>query len=549
MVRFDRGQILPYFSAVTGGPTIDPTDEATLTGGLRAGIQAFPAARITFSGAGGDVSLTAAELHAAACRVAAGLAARGLSPGDVLAMQLPNVPEAVITVLAAAELGLVIVPIAHVLGATDVDFALRQSRARACVVAARWRGTDLLSHLAADVRPSTLADVIVVGDELAVGCVPWSSIAAANPARATHTPVVHDRAALLFTSGTTGRAKGVIHTQATLAAEVRQVLRFNDGEEGDVSLVSFPIGHMAGLLGVVRAFYRDRHTIVMDSWDADRAARLVEQHGVTSSAGTPVHLLSLCAAADRNGTSLASIRSFLLGATNISTGLVAAAGARGIRAFRCYGSTEQPTVSCGRPSDSLADRSRTDGRMLPGVEVRIVDEAGHEVEPGRPGEIIARGPDLSPGYLDPRDDSADRTADGWCRTGDIGTVDARGFLTITDRKKDLIIRGGENIASKEVEDALHHHPDIAEVAVVGMRDERYGERVCAVIVARGAGPSLESIRAHVISAGLATHKAPEIVVLVDSLPRTPSGKVQKHLLRRALAATPGSTLAPGDAAD
>ena len=521
---------------------LDPIDAPTLTEGLRVGAAAFPGARITFAGAAGERSLSLSDVHAAGRRAAAGFAALGLEAGDVVAMQLPNWPEAIIAYVAAAELGLAIAPIVHVYGPAEVSFILQASEARAFVVAASWRGSDLLAPVRAGLRPTSIEHVVVVGGEAPAGDVPWDSLVAAVPHDRARAALPEDRALLLYTSGTTGRPKGVVHTQASIAAEIAQMVRFNDADRevgaGVVeaaTLVSFPIGHMAGVLGAARAFYRDGHTIFMDAWDPTAAARLIAEHGVTHTAGTPLHLLSLFEAADRDRRSLGSMRSFLLGATTVAPSVIETADARGIHAFRCYGSTEQPTVSCGRPTDSFDDRARTDGRVLPGVEVRIVDDADVEVAPGLAGEIQTRGIDLMAGYTDPADDLAALTVDGWYRSGDIGTLDERGFLTITDRKKDLIIRGGENIASKEVEDALLSHPDIRDVAVIGVPDERLGERVCAVVVGPRESLSVDALRAHVLAAGLARQKAPESMIVVDELRRTASGKIQKHLLRQAIA--------------
>ncbi len=519
----------------------DPIGAPTLTDGLRAGAAMWPSATISFSGEGGDRSFSLAALHEAGRCVAAGLSALGLRQGDVLAMQLPNWPEAVMTYVAAAELGVTIAPIVHIYGAAEVGYILEASRAKAIVIAATWRGTDFLQRLSSQTRPKSLEQVIVVGAGAEVSpsdSVAWTSLLTADPSPLGDSPDPRDRALLLYTSGTTGRPKGVVHTQGSIAAEIAQMVRFNemDGERGDdgVTLVSFPIGHMAGVLGAARAFYRSRHTIFMEAWDPSEAARLVEQNCVTSTAGTPFHMLSLFEAADREGRSIDSISSFLLGATTISPTLIEAADARGIAAFRCYGSTEQPTVSCGRPSDSFADRAFTDGRLLPGIEVRIVNDNDADVPADTPGEILSRGPDLMDGYTDSGDDALALTADRWYRSGDIGTLDARGFLTITDRLKDIIIRGGENIASKEVEDVLATHPGVREVAVVGVADERLGERLCAIVVCSTGPISVEDLRAHVAANGLARQKAAEFVVLVDDMPRTASGKIQKHVLREMI---------------
>ena len=214
--------------------------------------------------------------------------------------------------------------------------------------------------------------------------------------------------------------------------------------------------------------------------------------------------------------------------------LIRRADGFGIGAFRCYGSSEHPTISSGRPEDPLHKRADTDGRICPGTEVRIVDDDGRDVAIGEAGEILTRGPEVFSGYTNAEFTRASM-ADGWFRTGDVGRLDADGYLTITDRKKDIIVRGGENISSKEVEDVLSAHPAIAEAAAVGAPDETYGERVCAfVVVNPGRRFDLADAAAHFADCGLARQKTPERIVVVSELPRTASGKIQKHVLREQL---------------
>ncbi|MDO8361816.1 MAG: AMP-binding protein [Actinomycetota bacterium] len=513
---------------------IDPLSAPTVTAAMRAGLAQWPEIEVTFTGARGEPTQSLAALFARGRRLAGGLYAHGLRAGDAIAMQLPNWPEAVVTFVAAAELGLTLVPVVHIYGQSELKFVLRQSGAVALVIPDQWRGISFPDRIQPADRPDTLRHVIVLGDDVPEGFVSWQSVMDSAGEYPVSNPSPDDRTLLLYTSGTTGEPKGVVHTHRTLIAEIAQVLRYMDSEEGDVALVSFPIGHMAGVLGCIRLFVRNRHSIFLDVWDAALAARLVDEYGVTSTAGTPFHLISLFEAADAAGLSLASFRSFMLGATTVAPSLIEQADARGIRAYRCYGSTEQPTISSGRPSDSFQDRAFTDGHLLPGVEVRILDDDDHDLPFGSAGEIVTRGPDLTPGYTNPEHDAATRLPGGWFRTGDIGVLDERGFLTITDRKKDIIIRGGENIASREVEDVLVTHAGVREVAVIGLPDERYGERVCAVVVAAGEGLSLDDVRAHVAAAGLARQKTPESLVIVDEMPRTASGKIQKAVLRDRL---------------
>jgi len=253
------------------------------------------------------------------------------------------------------------------------------------------------------------------------------------------------------------------------------------------------------------------------------------------SAGTPFYLSTLLDEADRSKRNISSLQLFLVGAASVPPSLVERAAAAGIISWRTYGSTEHPAISSGMPTDRADDRAHTDGKVGPGNEVRIVDEAGVDVPIGQEGEILARGPKQFLGYSDAELDREAFVGDSWFRTGDVGRLDGNGHLTITDRKKDIIIRGGENISAKEVEDAVATHPSVAEVAVVAAPDATWGEQVCAFLITRGDTlVTTDQLRDHVVASGLAAHKAPAGVVVVEDLPRTAAGKVRKADLRQML---------------
>src|SRR5690606_31667227 len=247
-------------------------------------------------------------------------------------------------------------------------------------------------------------------------------------------------------------------------------------------------------------------------------------------------LSSLLDAAEADKRDISSLVDYLAGATMIPPALIARCSEIGLNTYRCYGMSEHPTISRGSPSDPLEKRINTDGRLCPGVEVRIVDDEGLDVPPGEEGEILSRGPDRFVGYHDISMQVGVLLPDGWLRTGDVGRLSADGFLSITDRKKDLVIRGGENISSREVEDHLAMMPGVREAAVVGAPDERLGERVCAFVVLAGPEITLEEVGLHFQNAGLARQKTPERLVFVDELPRNPAGKVLKPELRARLRA-------------
>jgi len=488
-------------------------------------------------------STTLGDLFDESCRVAAGLVALGIRPGDVVAVQLPNWRECFTAHAASWLSGAVVLPIVPIYGPAEVEFIARQSGARALILARELRKRDAARTLAAVAEVPGLDHRIIVGEPLP-GTVSYAELADVSAIGFTPAAPVdpHDRCLLVYTSGTTAQPKGVQHTHASLLGELRAMDELRSAGR-DLSMLSvFPSGHIAGTLGILRMFCRANTTFAMDSWNAETAARLVDRHSVGASGGAPIHLSGILDVAERDGLDVSSLTEYVTGAAGVAGTLIRRAAEFGVGAFRCYGSSEHPTISSGRPEDPLHKRADTDGRICPGTEVRIVDDVGRAVEPGGAGEILTRGPELFSGYTDSSHTRAGMV-DGWFRTGDIGRFDGDGYLTITDRKKDIIVRGGENISSKEVEDVLGSHPAIVEAAAVGAADDTYGERVCAfVVVNAGQRFGLSDAAQHFAECGLARQKTPERIIEVSELPRTASGKVQKHLLRAQLTPTNASTI-------
>jgi acyl-CoA synthetase (AMP-forming)/AMP-acid ligase II len=272
----------------------------------------------------------------------------------------------------------------------------------------------------------------------------------------------------------------------------------------------------------------------LDQWNAEDALAVVVDRGVTSLAGTPFFISGILDAADAASCDVSGIRDVITGGAGVPPSLIERADRHGWTVCRCYGLTEQPSLTAASRSDSLTRRSSGDGRPIAGNQLRIADWAD-----GSGGEIEAIGPEQCIGYIDPADNAASFTEDGWLRTGDIGRLEPDGFLVVTDRRKDIIIRGGENISSKEVEDVLASHPAVAEAAVTALPDPRYGERVGAFVVLRsGHELDIDEVKRHFAASGLARQKTPETLVITDSLPRTAAGKVRKFQLREGLAADP-----------
>jgi acyl-CoA synthetase (AMP-forming)/AMP-acid ligase II len=502
------------------------------------GLESRQAAQLRFLAEGHQRDLTLGQLYREGAAAATVLTQVGVRPGARIALHVPNWPEAMIALYAAQLLRAVVVPIPAIYGPTEVRFILQDAGVDTYILADRWRNQGYLESLPQVSTAAGLERVIVVGDDVPAGCLAWSEIAA----RARHaepTPLAAHRtdsqslSFVIYTSGSTANPKGGQHSHDTFLAEFEQN-RAKMAAPGTY-LQPFPGGHVAGLLGMLRPLLFGQDTIIMDHWDAELAASLTSDLGITSMTGAPFYLATLLEAADKQGADLHTIEDMLVGSAAVPPALVERAGAAGFRPYRCYGSTEHPTISSNLPGDSLEDRSRTDGALLAGVEVQIVDEDGQRLGAGSEGEILSRGPDQFLCYTDPVANAEVLTAGGWFRTGDIGYLTPGGRLVISDRKKDVIIRGGENLSSQEIEAIMVRHPAVAQVAVVGVPDPRYGERPGAVVVLRpGRTLGLDDVRAHFRAAGVARQKTPEMLVIRTELPRTAAGKVQKFRLREEI---------------
>jgi cyclohexanecarboxylate-CoA ligase len=292
-----------------------------------------------------------------------------------------------------------------------------------------------------------------------------------------------------------------------------------------------PVGHVTGLVyGVLMPLLMDGSCVLQAEWDAVAGADLIERHGATVCVGATPFLRGLTDEYTRRGQKSA-LRAFICGGADVPPSLVHAAGqALGSVVARAYGLTEMPTVTCGGPDDPEPVRAGTDGRLTGTSQARLAGPDGDG-----PGELEVRGPELCLGYLDPADTAAAFTADGWFRTGDLARLGPDRDVTIVGRVKDIVVRGGENISMKEVEDYLAAHPQVADVAIVGVPDDVLGERACAFVVPSGAAPSLAGLASYLTGQGIARHKLPEYLLLTDDLPRTLSGKIQKFRLRQRAA--------------
>ncbi len=479
-----------------------------------------------------------ADVAERAYAFAAGLAAHGIRPGDVVAFQLPNCVEAGITFYGASLLGVILVPVVHFYGHKELGYILERTEARALITTDRFGRMDYLAGLE-QLRPelAALEVVAVVGDSapLPAGTIAFADLCVdggtVEPAhRDPDEPVV-----IGFTSGTTSDPKGVIHTHRTLGGELFHMTSMGAMPSRAV-LVGAPVGHAIGMqAGLLGPLLRNLPVHLQDVWNPGLALAAMEEANLTAGSGSTYFLTSLLDHPDCTPRHHELIGSVGMGGSPVPAAVAERAESLGIGLIRSYGSTEHPSTTGSHPSAPRRQRLSTDGVPLAGVEVRLLDEDGKEVGDGEPGEIVSRGPDLFVSYTEPALTTIAVDADGWYSSGDIGVRDEFGAITITDRKKDIIIRGGENISAAEVEELLVRMPGVAEVAVVAAPDARMGEHACAFLrmipESDAAVPDLDAVRVHLEAAGLARQKWPEELRVADEFPRTASGKVQKYVLR------------------
>ncbi len=501
----------------------------TLSEALCEGAQRYPDNCSHFYRDGEERARTNAEIFEEGLRLACALLRLGLTKGDVIAVQLPTWLETAALYQAIAHIGAVALPIVSIYGDAEVEYILQDSGAKALFVPATWRGKSYTARYARLLSAAGLQAIVVIGDRPPTGFVAWEDFAAAAEGPATPAQSnPNDVCCLIYTSGTTSNPKGVQHTHNSLMWEWGRPTFANRG----MYLSSMPAGHITGYGFLMRPALYGAPQVFMEHWDPAFAAHLIERHEVRCGGGTPTFLVTLLEAAHATGADISSLVSFSMGGQGITPEQVRMADARGFRGARVYGSTEHPTVTIFDPEETFESRAQTDGRIDAGNELRVVDEDDRDVAQGLEGNLLTRGPDLFAGYSNPELDRESFAPGGWFRTGDIGRIDANGYLQITDRKKDIIIRGGENISSTEVEGYLMRHPLVRDAAAIAMRDDVYGEKVCAFIVlSADARLTIHDVRAHFRGLGVAAQKTPERIEFLHELPRNASGKVKKNELR------------------
>jgi cyclohexanecarboxylate-CoA ligase len=483
------------------------------------------------------VAWTYAQLDALVNDLASALQGYGIGSGDVVSWQLPNWVEAAVVHLAALRVGAISNPIVSIYRHAEVKFILRQAASKVVFVPTNFRGFDYPGMLA-EIR-SELTDlhaVVSVGGDEAGGDLGYSALIAQGRTRALGAVErsANDPALLLYTSGTTAAPKGVVHTHNTLDYEIRSLIDFFSLSQNDVVFMPSPVGHITGVLcGIQCAVTLGAALVLLDVWEPGQALSLIAAHRCSFAVAATPFLHGLLHHPALPNTDTSALRVFMCGGADVPPELIRSAStALDCTVVRAYGSTEYPTATGSNDHDSLDKRARTDGRAMGVAQVRVVDESGSDALAGSVGEVLVSGPELFVGYLDATLDEDVFSSGRWFRTGDLGRLDADGYLEITGRYKDIIIRGGENISAKEIEDHLFGHPKIADVAVVATPDPVLGERVCAVVVPEADETiTLADLTEWLSAARFAKQKLPERLIVLDELPRTPAGKVQKFKLR------------------
>ncbi|WP_298281021.1 cyclohexanecarboxylate-CoA ligase [Acidocella sp.] len=492
----------------------------------------------------GDVRrFTYAEMARMADRIAVGLARLGIGRNDVVACQLPNWWQFTLTYLACSRLGAVMNPLMPIFRERELRFMLGHAETKLLIVPRMFRNFDFaaMARGLQNEVPSLAHVVVVDGEgqdsfEALLSGPEWEKTTGAREVLRATRPTGDDITQLLYTSGTTGQPKGVMHSANTIVSNIAAYAGRLGLGEADVVFMASPMAHQTGFMyGLMMPVMLRASAVLQDIWQAPRAAEIIRAEAASFTMASTPFLTDLSRVVAAEGRGVPSLRVFLCAGAPIPSSLVAEAqNTLGATIISAWGMTETGAVTTTCLEDDPERAVTTDGRPLPGVAVRIADAEGHELPVDEPGRLLVRACSNFGGYLNTPDLNA-TNAEGWFDTGDVARVDGRGYIRITGRSKDVIIRGGENIPVVEIESLLYLHPAISAVAVVGYPDERLGERACAVVVPReGQSLTLDGIVAFLKEQRVAPHYIPERLELLAAMPATPSGKIQKFRLRELL---------------
>ena len=473
-------------------------------------------------------TLTFAEFWTESERAAAGLAAHGIGAGDVVSWQLPTWIESLVLVAALSRLGAVQNPMLPIYRDREVGFITNQANAKLLIVPSVWRGFDFEAMATSISEANGGSMAVLVADR---------ALPQGDPTSLAPLPEVDGDPVrwLFYTSGTTADPKGAQHTDGTIAAVSYGMAERLALVERDRNALVFPFTHIGGITWLFSSLQSGCSNILMEGFHPEDTPAVLSRENVTlAGSGTVFHQAYLAAQRKAGTPMFPDVRGFPGGGAPKPPALVTEMReVFDAPVLSGYGLTEAPILTMASVDDADDELATSEGKPMPGVEIRLVKLDGGVAGPGEDGEIRAKAPQLMKGYLDAELDTEAFDDDGFFRTGDIGRFDERGNIVITGRVKDIIIRKGENVSAKEVEDLLYTHPKVGDVAVIGLPDPASGERVCAVVqTAEGAEPiTFDEMVAHLKGEGLMTQKLPEQLELVDVVPRNPAGKVLKHVLR------------------
>lgn len=489
-------------------------------------------------------SITYGALLEQSIRVATALRDRGVERGDIVGVQMPNRVEAVVAAAAIEKIGAIVCPLVPAYRENELDYIVGKTRMKALFVPGTYRGFahDQLASALAD-RHAALATIVTLDaprDSRAVGFEALATNGEMDRQLATPDLDPDDPCAILFTSGTESAPKGALHSHNTLLANVRALLKILDMGPDDGVFMASPLGHGTGYgFGIRLAGYLGSTLSLLDRWDAGDAARMLAEHGAAYTHGALPFVEDLVNLPGVEEFDLSKLRYFVTGGAAVPPATVKLALDRlGCQVLRLYGQTEGFMSTLIRPDDPLEKLVNTDGRPVAGVEIRVLDDDDKDVPAGESGHCVYRGPHMTLGFFeDDERTQSSLTADGWFRSGDLVSLDADGYLTVTGRSKEVINRGGYKYSPREVEEALLSHPAIERVAIVPVKDGRLVERACAFVIVSGDdGIDVASVGQFLDSLGIASFKWPERVEVVEEFPMTPSGKIQKFRLAESIGA-------------
>lgn len=489
---------------------------------------------------GSVTRFTYREMATMADRIAVGLSRLGIGRNDVVSMQLPNWWQFTLTYLACSRIGAVLNPLMHIFRERELSFMLKHGASKIVIVPKTFRGFDY-EQMIAGLKPSLpdLQHVVVVGGagdnsfEKWLSEPKWEEVPDAKDILTRHRPGPDDVMQLIYTSGTTGEPKGVMHSANTLMSNIIPYAASMRLGPNDVILMASPMAHQTGFMyGLMMPIMLRAGAVLQDIWEPKKAIELIRAEKVTFTMASTPFLTDLAKGVVESGEGVPTLRTFLCAGAPIPGPLVEnARKALGAKIVSAWGMTENGAVTLIKLDDDDERAFNTSGCPLPGTEIRVVDADGKPLPHGEEGRLLVRTCSNFGGYLRrPHLNATDD--DGWFDTGDLAQIDDRGYVRITGRSKDVIIRGGENIPVVEIETLLYKHPAVNQVAIVAYPDERLGERGCAVVVPKqGASIDLTALTDFLKAQKVALQYIPERLLVLEAMPATPSGKIQKFKLR------------------